>query len=59
MVFFGQDDGVFSAADARAGKLLYSFQTNQFPHASPMTYMFDHRQYAAVGWEIVAFALPE
>jgi alcohol dehydrogenase (cytochrome c) len=60
VVFFGQDDGMFSAADARTGKLLYSFQTNQFPHASPMTYMFDHRQYVAVavGSEIVAFALP-
>jgi hypothetical protein len=37
-------DGMFLAAGARMGKLLFSFQTNLFPHASPMTYMFDHRQ---------------
>lgn len=61
VVFFGADDGSFSAADARTGKLLYTFQTNQAPHASPMTYTFDHRQYVAVaaGSNIVAFALPE
>ncbi|HEY9127775.1 MAG TPA: PQQ-binding-like beta-propeller repeat protein [Acidobacteriaceae bacterium] len=61
IVFFGADDGTFSAADARTGKLLYTFATNQFPHASPMTYSFDHRQYVAVaaGDEILAFALPE
>jgi alcohol dehydrogenase (cytochrome c) len=61
VVFFSADDGTFSAADARTGKLLYTFQTNQSPHASPMTYTFDHKQYVAVaaGSDIIAFALPQ
>jgi len=48
VVFYGADDGAFSAADARSGKILWRFQTNQGPHASPMTYLFDHHQYVAV-----------
>jgi alcohol dehydrogenase (cytochrome c) len=61
VVFFSTDDGSFSTADARTGKILYTFQTNQSPHASPMAYSFDHRQYVAVaaGSGIIAFALPE
>jgi alcohol dehydrogenase (cytochrome c) len=61
VVFFGADDGAFSAADAKTGKLLWTFQTSTPPHASPMTYEFDHRQYVAVaiGSDVVAFALPE
>ncbi len=61
VVFVGEDDGAFSVADAITGKRLYSFQTNQSPHASPMTYVFDHRQYVAVasGPEILAFGLPD
>jgi alcohol dehydrogenase (cytochrome c) len=60
VVFFGADDDAFSAADAKTGKLLWSFQTSQSPHASPMTYMFDHEQYVAVamGSNIIAFGLP-
>jgi alcohol dehydrogenase (cytochrome c) len=61
VVFFSADDGTFSAADARTGKLLYTFATNESPHASPMTYTFDHRQYVAVaaGSDVIAFALPQ
>ena len=61
VVFFGADDGAFAAADAKTGKPLWSFQTNETPHASPMTYMFDHQQYVAVamGPNIVAFGLPD
>jgi alcohol dehydrogenase (cytochrome c) len=60
VVFFGADDGNFSVADARTGKILYTFETNQSPHASPMTYTFDHKQYVAVaaGPNVIAFALP-
>lgn len=59
VVFYGSDDGAFSAADAKDGKLLWRFQTNASPHASPMTYEFDHRQYVAVamGPNVFAFAL--
>jgi alcohol dehydrogenase (cytochrome c) len=60
VVFFGADDDAFAAADAKTGKLLWSFQTSQSPHSSPMTYLFDHEQYVAVamGSNIIAFGLP-
>jgi alcohol dehydrogenase (cytochrome c) len=60
VVLFGADDGSFAAADAKTGKPLWSFQTSQTPHSSPMTYMFDHEQYVAVamGSNIIAFGLP-
>ncbi len=61
VVIFGEDSGSLMAADAANGKLLWSFPTNQVWKASPMTYMFDNRQYVAVatGSSIVAFGLPE
>jgi alcohol dehydrogenase (cytochrome c) len=61
VVFFGSDDEAFSAADAKDGKLLWRFQTNASPHASPMTYEFDHQQYVAVamGPNVFAFGLPK
>jgi alcohol dehydrogenase (cytochrome c) len=60
VVFYGADDYSFAAADAKTGKPLWSFQANQPPHASPMTYLFDDRQYVAVaiGSDIIAFGLP-
>ena len=44
-----------------SGTPLWSFQTNQVWRASPMTYMFDGRQYIAVasGNNIIAFAIRE
>jgi alcohol dehydrogenase (cytochrome c) len=61
IVFFGADDGAFSAADAKTGKLLWRFQTSAALHSSPMTYEFDGHQYVvtAAGPDVVAFALPE
>jgi len=58
-VFFGEDSGAFMAVDAATGKPLWRFQTNSNWKASPMTYVFDHRQYIAVasGGSIIAFAL--
>jgi alcohol dehydrogenase (cytochrome c) len=60
VVFFCDDSGAFAAADARNGKLLWSFQTSQVWKSSPMTYVFDDRQYvaAASGPSILAFGLP-
>jgi alcohol dehydrogenase (cytochrome c) len=60
VVFFCDDSGAFSAADARTGKPLWSFQTSQVWKSSPMTYAFDDRQYVAVasGPSILAFGLP-
>ena len=49
------------AVDADPGAPLWSFQTNQTWRASPMTYMFDGRQYIAVasGGNIIALALQD
>ena len=48
-------------ADNRTGKVLWRFQTNETWKASPMTYMFDAKQYVAIasGANIIAFGLPD
>lgn len=60
VVIFGEDSGALMAADARTGSPLWSFQTSALWKASPMTYLFDNRQYVAVaaGSTIIAFGLP-
>jgi len=60
LVFYCDDSGAFAAVDARNGKPLWNFHTNQPWHASPMTYMVEGKQYMAVaaGSNIIAFALP-
>ena len=60
LVFFGEDSGAFAALDARTGKLLWYFQTNQLWKASPMTYLAHGKQYVAVaaGSNIISFGLP-
>jgi alcohol dehydrogenase (cytochrome c) len=59
IVFFGDDSGDFAAADASTGKRLWKFPANQNWRASPITYMFDGKQYVAVaaGPSILSFAL--
>ena len=59
LVFFGENSGAFVAADAANGKVLWQFPTNQTWKASPMTYVFDNKQYIAiaVGQNIMAFGL--
>ena len=59
IVLFGEDSGALVAADAKTGKTLWSYQTNALWKASPMTYMFDGKQYMvmAAGSDILAFAL--
>jgi alcohol dehydrogenase (cytochrome c) len=61
LVFFGENSGSFMAVDARDGKVLWQFPTNQVWKASPMTYMFDNTQYIAIasGQSIIAFGLPD
>jgi alcohol dehydrogenase (cytochrome c) len=61
LIFFGENSGSFMAADASNGKILWQFPTNQVWKSSPMTYMFDYKQYVAVaaGMDIVAFAFGE
>ena len=61
LVFVGEDSGALLAVDAQSGRPLWSFQTNQTWKASPMTYVFDGRQYVAVasGSNIIAFAVQD
>jgi alcohol dehydrogenase (cytochrome c) len=61
VVFFGENSGSFMAGDAANGKVLWQFNTNSVWKASPMTYMFDNKQYVviAAGQEILAFGLPD
>jgi alcohol dehydrogenase (cytochrome c) len=59
LVIVGEDGGALMAVDAATGKPLWSVPTNQTWKASPMTYMFDGRQFLAVaaGPNIIAFAI--
>jgi alcohol dehydrogenase (cytochrome c) len=59
LVFVAEEGGALMAVDAESGKPLWTFETNQTWRASPMTYMFDGRQYVAIaaGPNIVALAI--
>ena len=59
LVFFGEDSGSLMAADSASGKVLWHFQTSQSLRASPMTYVFDNKQYVALasGSNILVFGL--
>lgn len=59
LLFHGEVSGDFAAMDAKTGKTLYRFRTNDAWRATPMTYMVDGRQYIAamVGQVLWAFAL--
>lgn len=59
LVIFCEEGGNLMAVDATTGSPLWSFQTNQTWRASPMTYMFDGKQFIAVaaGPNIMAFAI--
>ncbi len=59
LIFYGDGNGAFIAADAGSGKLLWHFNTSQTWKAGPMTYLADGRQYVGVaaGNVILAFGL--
>jgi alcohol dehydrogenase (cytochrome c) len=61
LVFGGETAGGFAAVDAKTGKTLWSFPTNESWRSSPMTYMLDGEQYvaAAAGGNIISFKLGE
>jgi alcohol dehydrogenase (cytochrome c) len=48
LVFSGDQQGFFFAADARSGKILWRFQTGSGINASPITYQVGGRQYVAI-----------
>jgi PQQ-dependent dehydrogenase (methanol/ethanol family) len=60
LVFFGDDSGAFAVVEAKSGKPLWYFHTNELWKASPMTYLAGGKQYVAVaaGSNILAFGLP-
>ena len=59
LIFYGQPNGGFTAADQRTGKTLWQFPTNVRMKASPMTFTFAGNQYIAVaaGPNILCFGL--
>jgi alcohol dehydrogenase (cytochrome c) len=61
LVLFGENSGAFVAADASDGRVLWQFMTNTLISASPMSYMFDNKQFIAIaaGREVMAFGLPD
>jgi len=48
LVIYGDDGGALGAADAATGKPLWSFPVTENLHTSPMTYMFDNKQYVSI-----------
>ena len=61
LVFVAEDDGTFTAVDARSGERLWQFAANASWRGSPMTYVTSARQYVAIagGGVVYAFALPD
>jgi len=61
LVFLCDDDGAFTALDAKTGKTLWHFPLGARWHASPMTYTLDGKQYiaVAVNSSIISFGLVE
>jgi alcohol dehydrogenase (cytochrome c) len=61
LVFFADDSGYLSAADARTGKILWHFYTGQFINASPMSYSVAGKQYVTIAnnTDIFSFGLFE
>ena len=60
LVFFGDDANSFEAVDGTTGKSLWHFNMGQSPHASPMSYAVEGKQYFAIaaGNDLFTFALP-
>jgi alcohol dehydrogenase (cytochrome c) len=59
LLFYGDGNGAFVAADAKNGNLLWSFNTSLRWKAGPMTYTVDGQQYigVAAGSMILSFGL--
>lgn len=60
IVFSGDHEGNFFAADSRTGQKLFQYQTGSAIFAPPTTYMIDDRQFVIIpsGATLTAFALP-
>jgi alcohol dehydrogenase (cytochrome c) len=60
VVFSGDHEGTFFAADSKMGQKLFQFQTGAPIFAPPATYAIDGRQYVVIpsGATLTSFALP-
>jgi alcohol dehydrogenase (cytochrome c) len=61
LLFAGEQQGQFTAHDAKTGKALWNFNTGALITAGPVTYSIDGKQYVAVASfsNVIAFALPD
>ena len=61
VVFSGDHEGNFFAADSRTGRKLFEYQTGAVVYGPPTSYSIDGRQYVVVpsGATLTAFALPK
>jgi glucose dehydrogenase len=59
IVFSGDHQGLFFAADSRTGRKLFEFQTGAAIYAPPTSYAIDGRQFVVIpsGANLTAFAL--
>ena len=60
LLFYGDPNGTFAAADERDGKTLWHFPTNVYMKASPMTFAADGKQFVVTvaGPNVICFGLP-
>jgi len=60
VVFSGDHDGTFFAADSQTGRKLFEYQTGAPIFAPPTSYAIDGRQYVVIpsGANLTAFAVP-
>ena len=60
LLFYGDPNGTFAAADERDGKSLWHFPTNVYMKASPMTFAVDGKQFVVTvaGPNVICFGLP-
>jgi alcohol dehydrogenase (cytochrome c) len=61
LLFAGEQQGQFTALDAKSGKVVWHLNTGALITASPMTYMVEGHQYVAIASysNIIAFGLPD
>ena len=61
LIFAPEQQGMFTALDAKSGKALWNFNTGALITAAPTTYVVDGQQYIALASfsNVIAFALPE
>ena len=60
VVFSGDHEGIFFAAESQTGRKLFQFQTGAALYAPPTSYAIDGRQYVVIpsGATLTSFALP-